>query len=60
MQAQKEFGLIVLPQRFVFLLYFDNALKFFFCRFFVLFQLKRQKSCLKVFNIINVIFTTLC
>ena len=37
MQAQKEFGLIVLPQRFVFLLYFDDALDFFYVTFQVIF-----------------------
>ena len=37
MQAQKKFDLIVLPQTFVFLLYFDDASKFLYVRFEVIF-----------------------
>ena len=33
MQAQKKFGLIVLPQTFVFLLYFDDTSDFFYVMF---------------------------
>ena len=36
MQAQKEFGLIVLPKD-LYLLYFDDALNFFYVMFEVIF-----------------------